>query len=105
MMLIQDLSNSSLTCSSCGHVFPPGLTEIPCPKCGGTAFTQSTSPESENDSGPLAFHVSVRRTYSLDHISAAAIFTRQSSAIENAFDFGRRNENEALVMASIFAAT
>lgn len=110
-MLFQDLSNSSLTCSGCGLVFPPGFTEIPCPKCGGIAFKQSTTPESESNLGAPAFHISVHKSYSLGHIEAAAMFARLSADIEKSVgddylaSFGRQRENEAHAMASIFAAT
>lgn len=104
-MLFQGSSDSLFNCSTCGHLFPQGLIEIPCPKCGNISFTPSLLPESESAMDSMAFRVSVRTSYSSDHIRSAVIFARKSAEIEAAFDFGHRNENGAFVMASIFAAT
>jgi predicted nucleic acid-binding Zn-ribbon protein len=110
-MLFHDTSFSSFSCSSCGHTFPPGYTEIPCPQCGGTTFTPFPSTESESNVGSLSFRVSVRKSYSFGHIKAAARFARMSAAIEkdHSDDYIKavrfNDENEAYVIASILAAT
>jgi hypothetical protein len=110
-MLFEDSSGSGLVCSSCGFAFPPGYTEIPCPKCRGTAFRPSA--DSEGAAGSVAIRIGIHSSYALDHIKAAARFARMSAAIENAYDGDQLNSfwntdrdgNRAYVVASIFAAT
>jgi predicted nucleic acid-binding Zn-ribbon protein len=91
---------SSLSCSSCGFVFPPNVIHNACPKCG-------SNPYKSGDSN-LATSVSIRYSYALKHIQAATLHTRNSGALEDEYAgsySGLRffDDNEAFVTSAVFS--
>lgn len=92
---------SPLACASCGHSFPENVIPNSCPECGSTAY--------KNEKSSLSVRLSMSNSYSLSHITSAALHTRNSGALEDEYagdicGISYLSDNEAFVTAAIFHA-
>lgn len=91
---------SPLFCSVCEEAFSQNQIPNACPKCGSSSF--------RNPSSPVALRVGMTNSYALTHLRAAALYSRNSGALEGEFasrlwgGLRFQPDNEAFVISSIF---
>lgn len=90
---------SPLQCAQCGESFPENIIPNSCDKCGSTSYKNATT--------SLALRVSIGNSYAINHIKSAALFARNSWALEEEYSkdtSGLRfySDNEAFVTSAVF---